>query len=121
VQSLEAKEPFSQYAVVAKNNPPPRGLKVEYGSPTDPSTYPLGTFDIVIDNNGKSMEECQPLIDTYAKEVRGKCMQSCAGAMQGRSRAVFAYEQESMHESNARAPARGPMWGSEPDARQCCR
>lgn len=70
MQSLEEKEPFSQYAVVAKNNPPPRGLQVAWGNPADPATYPSGTFDIIIDNNGKSMEECQPLIDTYAKDVR---------------------------------------------------
>jgi hypothetical protein len=70
LQSLEAKDPFAQYPVVAKNNPPPRGLKIVYGNPADPSTYPSGTFDIVVDNNGKSMDECQPLIDTYAGEVR---------------------------------------------------
>lgn len=70
VQSLEEKDPFAQYSIVAKNNPPPRGLKIEYGSPTDPSTYPSGTFDVIVDNNGKSMDECQPLIDTYAKDVR---------------------------------------------------
>jgi hypothetical protein len=69
VQSLEAKDPFAQYAVVAKNNPPPRGLKIEYGNPTDTSTFPQGTFDIIVDNNGKSMAECQPLIDTYASQV----------------------------------------------------
>ena len=70
LQSLEEKDPFSQYAVVAKNNPPPRGLQIQYGSPTDPSTYPEGSFDVIVDNNGKSMAECQPLIDTYANEVR---------------------------------------------------
>lgn len=70
LQSLEEKDPFAQYAVVAKNNPPPRGLKIEYGSPTDPSTYPEGSFDVIVDNNGKSMEECRPLIDTYADQVR---------------------------------------------------
>lgn len=69
MQSLAEKDPFAQYEVVAKNNPPPRGLKIEYGSATDPSTYPSGTFDIIVDNNGKSMAECQPLIDTYAKDV----------------------------------------------------
>lgn len=70
MQSLEEKDPFAQYAVVAKNNPPPRGLQIEYGSPTDPSTYPEGAFDVIVDNNGKSMAECQPLIDTYANDVR---------------------------------------------------
>ena len=41
-----------------------------YGDPADPSTYPQGDFDIVYDNNGKSMQECQALIDTYAPKVR---------------------------------------------------
>lgn len=70
VQSITEKEPFSQYEVLAKNNPPPRGMKVFYGDPQDPSTYPTGTFDVVVDNNGKSMKECQPLIDTFAGSVR---------------------------------------------------
>jgi hypothetical protein len=63
MQNIESKPPFSQYA----NLP---GLEVVYGNPTDPGTYPEGGFDIVYDNNGKSLKECQALIDTYASNVR---------------------------------------------------
>jgi hypothetical protein len=63
VQSIESKDPFAQYGSLS-------GVAVHYGSPADPSTFPEGDFDIVYDNNGKSMEECQPLIDTYASKVQ---------------------------------------------------
>lgn len=62
-QSIESKAPFSEY----KNL---EGMDVVYGNPADPSTYPEGDFDVVYDNNGKSMDECQALIDTYAPKVR---------------------------------------------------
>jgi hypothetical protein len=62
-KSLENKNPFCEYKNV-------RGLEVQYGDPTDPSTYPEGEFDIVYDNNGKSMGDCKALIDTYADKVR---------------------------------------------------
>lgn len=63
VQSLESKPPFSQYSTLPNVN-------VIYGDPKDPSTYPQWGFDIIYDNNGKSLEECQPLIDKYAGSVR---------------------------------------------------
>jgi hypothetical protein len=66
-QSIEAKAPFSQYAALADGANP---LTVAYGAPADPASYPEGAFDVVVDNNGKSMAECQPLIDHYASQVR---------------------------------------------------
>lgn len=57
VQSkLVKKAPFNQYSNVP-------GLKVAFGSPTEPSTYPEGSFDVVYDNNGKDLDSCKPLID----------------------------------------------------------
>jgi hypothetical protein len=46
-------------------------VHITWGNPKDPSTYPEGSFDIVYDNNGKDMDSCQPLIDTY--KVRQTC------------------------------------------------
>jgi hypothetical protein len=63
MQTIESKAPFSQYASLP-------GVDVVYGNPADPRTYPEGGFDIVYDNNGKSLKECQALIDTYASKVR---------------------------------------------------
>ena len=63
VQSIEKKAPFSQYSRL-------RDVDVVYGDPKNPDTYPEGKFDIIYDNNGKKLEECQPLIDTYASQVR---------------------------------------------------
>lgn len=54
---LEAKAPFSEYGS--------SGANVVWGSPTDPSSYPSGAFDVVYDNNGKDLETCQPLIDHF--------------------------------------------------------
>jgi hypothetical protein len=42
---------------------------VVWGSPADPAAYPAGPFDVVYDNNGKKLEDCQPLIDHF--KVRG--------------------------------------------------
>lgn len=58
---LSQKAPFSKYSSVD-------GLKVVYGNPADPSTYPAseaGAYDVVYDNNGKDMASCQPMIDHF--------------------------------------------------------
>jgi hypothetical protein len=62
MQSIESKPPFSQYAGL-------QGVKVVYGNPMDPRSFPEEGFDIVYDNNGKSLKECKALIDTYAPKV----------------------------------------------------
>ena len=64
LQSIESKGPFAQYPALRE-----AGATIAYGTATDPSTYPQGDFDVVYDNNGKSMEECKALIDTYASKV----------------------------------------------------
>ena len=63
---LRAKAPFSQYAALEA-----RGAKILFGNPADPAAaLPAGaTFDVVLDNNGKDLETCQPLIDAF--KVRG--------------------------------------------------
>lgn len=58
---LGKKAPFNKYSTVD-------GLRVVWGNPADPSTYPAsesGAFDVVYDNNGKDMKSCQPMIDHF--------------------------------------------------------
>ena len=56
--------PFTEYATL------PRGdVEVVWGNPSDPSCFPAGDFDIVIDNNGKDIDACKPLIDTYGSKA----------------------------------------------------
>jgi len=71
---LEGKAPFSQYASLAA-----KGAEIVWGSPTDPSAYPAGDFDVVYDNNGKDIDTCKPLIDTYAAKVKHYVYVSSAG------------------------------------------
>lgn len=70
---LSAKAPFSQYASLS-------GAQVVWANPADPSTYPQGEFDIVYDNNGKDMDNCKPLIDTFKGRVKHYVFVSSAGA-----------------------------------------
>ena len=69
---LSGKAPFNQY--------PSSGATIVWGKPEDPSTYPSGDFDIVYDNNGKDMDACKPLIDTYASKVKHYVFVGSAGA-----------------------------------------
>jgi hypothetical protein len=57
---ISSKAPYNQYKRLAD-----KGVKVVYGNPADPSTYPPGKFDVVYDNNGKDLDTCKPLIDLY--------------------------------------------------------
>jgi len=59
-EKLAQKPWIAQYKVLEQE-----GATIVWGSPTDPSTYPTGSFDVVCDNNGKDMETCQPLIDHF--------------------------------------------------------
>eukprot|EP00877_Chromochloris_zofingiensis_P002016 jgi/Chrzof1/11815/Cz06g11010.t1 len=70
---LVKKAPFNQYSNVP-------GLKVAFGSPTEPSTYPEGSFDVVYDNNGKDLDSCKPLIDATKDSVKHYVFVSSAGA-----------------------------------------
>ena len=38
---------------------------MQWGDPADSSAIPQGDFDVVYDNNGKTLEACQPLIDNF--------------------------------------------------------
>lgn len=54
------KAPYSEYGSLENE-----GAQVTWGDPADPSTYPDDSFDVVYDNNGKKLDVCKPLIDTY--------------------------------------------------------
>ncbi|GAX85380.1 hypothetical protein CEUSTIGMA_g13407.t1 [Chlamydomonas eustigma] len=69
------KTPFSKYGDLTKE-----GVIIAWGNPADPATYPRGKFDIVYDNNGKDMEACKPLIDTFKGKVSHYVFVSSAGA-----------------------------------------
>jgi len=53
-----AKEPFSRFDELRA-----KGVKTVWGSPADPGASASGSFDIVVDNNGKDLDACQPVID----------------------------------------------------------
>lgn len=90
---VEAKAPFNQYAST--------GAEVVWGSPTDPSTYPTGSFDIVYDNNGKDLDACKPLIDHFKGKVKHYVFVGSAGA-------YVANSVEPMHvEGDARKASAG--------------
>ena len=38
---------------------------MQWGDPADSSAIPQGDFDVVYDNNGKTLEACKPLIDNF--------------------------------------------------------
>lgn len=59
-EKLSKKSPFSEYSKLAN-----KGLTVVYGDPTNPRSFPAGSFDVVYDNNGKDLDTCKPLIDAY--------------------------------------------------------
>lgn len=75
---LQAKAPFSQYASLP-------GVEVVWASPTDPSSYPAKTFDIVYDNNGKDLDACKPLIDHFKGKVKHYVFVGSAGAYNANS------------------------------------
>ena len=91
---LQAKAPFSQYASLP-------GVNVVWASPTDPSAYPAGPFDIVYDNNGKDLDNCKPLIDHFKGKVKHYVFVGSAGAYNANS-------MEPMHvEGDARKASAG--------------
>lgn len=60
----QSQLPFTQYPSLESE-----GVEIVWGSPSDPSAFPSGDFDIVVDNNGKDIDACKPLIDTYGGKV----------------------------------------------------
>lgn len=75
---LQGKAPFSQYSSLP-------GATIVWGSPTDPSTYPSDSFDIVYDNNGKDIDACKPLIDHFKGKVKHYVFVGSAGAYNANS------------------------------------
>ncbi|GMH42227.1 hypothetical protein BSKO_10146 [Bryopsis sp. KO-2023] len=78
--SITKKAPYSEYAGLKSG-----GVQVVWGDPADPSTYPQGNFDVVYDNNGKKLDVCKPLIDTYKGKVAHYVFVSSAGAYEANS------------------------------------
>lgn len=72
---ISKKAPFNQYPELQK-----AGAKVVFGDPTKPYTYPREKFDVVIDNNGKDLDSCKPLIDHYKGEIFQHIFVASAGA-----------------------------------------
>ena len=54
------KGPYTQYGALESE-----GVSITWGDPADTSALPEGPFDVVYDNNGKTLDVCQPAIDTY--------------------------------------------------------
>ncbi|KAK3278543.1 hypothetical protein CYMTET_13523 [Cymbomonas tetramitiformis] len=71
-EKLASKAPFSEYPSIP-------GASVVWGNPTDPASFPSGHFDVVYDNNGKDLDNCKPLIDTYSRTCTQYCFVSSAG------------------------------------------
>lgn len=57
---VSKKAPYSQYSDLEKE-----GATIVWGDPTSESDFPSDSFDVVYDNNGKSLETCQPLINKF--------------------------------------------------------
>ncbi len=57
---VSKKAPYSQYSDLEKE-----GVTIVWGDPTSESDFPSDSFDIVYDNNGKSLDTCQPLINKF--------------------------------------------------------
>ena len=54
------KAPYSQYPSLKE-----AGAQIVWGDPASPESLPSIDFDVVIDNNGKTLESCKPLIDAF--------------------------------------------------------
>jgi len=70
---IEAKTPYSEYSKVG-------GLEYLYADPKSVDSFSgLGDFDVVVENNGKDMENCQPAIDFYNGKIEQYIFVSSAG------------------------------------------
>jgi len=59
-EKVTKKGPYTQYGALESE-----GVSITWGDPADSSALPEGPFDVVYDNNGKTLEVCQPAIDAY--------------------------------------------------------
>lgn len=77
---IGSKTPYSKYYELERD-----GVTIMYGNPKDPKTYPTSIFDVVYDNNGKDMESCKQLIDTYTHTTKHYVFVASAGAYKANS------------------------------------
>lgn len=54
------KAPYNQYSALESE-----GVSITWGNPADASALPEGPFDVVYENNGKTLDVCQPAIDAF--------------------------------------------------------
>eukprot|EP01026_Neomeris_dumetosa_P015092 TRINITY_DN1568_c0_g1_i4.p2 TRINITY_DN1568_c0_g1~~TRINITY_DN1568_c0_g1_i4.p2 ORF type:complete len:351 (-),score=60.68 TRINITY_DN1568_c0_g1_i4:174-1226(-) len=74
-EKISSKAPYSAYSYLES-----RGVKIAFGDPKDVSNVPEGSYQVVYDNNGKDMENCQPLIDHFKGKVEHYVFVGSAGA-----------------------------------------
>ena len=60
------KGPYTQYGALESE-----GVSITWGDPADPAALPDGPFDVVYDNNGKTLDVCQPAIDAFKVRFTG--------------------------------------------------
>ena len=63
-EKVTKKGPYTQYGALESE-----GVSITWGDPADSSALPEGPFDVVYDNNGKTLEVSQPAIDAYKARV----------------------------------------------------
>jgi len=63
-EKVTKKGPYTQYSALESE-----GVSITWGDPADSSALPEGPFDVVYDNNGKTLEVSQPAIDAYKARV----------------------------------------------------
>ena len=87
---MTKKPPYNEYDKL-----PSEGIEVIWANPSDTSSYPQGDFDVIYDNNAKTLETNQALIDHYKVSATAcllltatanECVyhQSCKHAVQGK-------------------------------------
>ena len=59
------KAPYNQYGALEAE-----GVSITWGDPTDPAILPEGPFDVVYDNNGKTLDVCRAAIDAFKARLQ---------------------------------------------------
>lgn len=90
-----SKNPFKQYSTLEA-----KGAKVMWADPTDPATFPAESFDVVYDNNGKTIDECKALIDKYGKAVKHYVFVSSAGMHKANKIEPAIFEDDARNEKD---------------------
>ncbi len=63
-EKVTKKGPYTQYGALEAE-----GVNITWGDPADAAALPEGPFDVVYDNNGKTLDVCQPAIDAFKARV----------------------------------------------------